>query len=75
MKMAATTDHSLTNFGLHGGEVIEIEIDGEPATALVLLASEQGVIVDLLDDSTPAVILWEELHNVRVFSPMVLAAA
>ncbi len=56
------------------GDVIELELNGLDTTAVVLLASEFAVIVDLNDGSMPLVIQLDELVNVRVFSPLALAA-
>jgi hypothetical protein len=47
--------------------VIELEIDGETATALVLLANAEFVIFDFCDESMPCVARLEDLVNVRVF--------
>jgi hypothetical protein len=54
---------------LHTGDVIEIEIDGEAVSALVLLASGDAVILDGCDGSTPFVVRLSDLGDVRVFDP------
>jgi hypothetical protein len=59
---------------VNAGDVIETEIDGEATTALVLLANDEHLILDLCDGSTPLVISFEELGTVRVFSPLAAAA-
>ena len=45
-----------TPTGLRDGAVIEIEHDGDAVTALVLLAGDESVILDVCDGSTPIVI-------------------
>ncbi len=49
------------------GNVLEVRIDGEWASALVLLASDEAVILDLCDGSTPVVLQAEELQEYRLF--------
>ncbi len=62
---AATT----TTVRLRTGDVIEIEIAGEMASAMVLLASGDAVILDACDGSTPFVVRLSDLGDVRVFDP------
>ena len=52
---------------LRGGDVIELEIDGETVSALVLLANSETVIFDLCDGTMPCVAHQEDLSSVRVF--------
>ncbi len=52
---------------LMAGDVIEVQVEGEFATALVLLVSEDAVILDACDGSTPFVLRADELLDVRVF--------
>jgi hypothetical protein len=52
---------------LHAGDVIEIEIEGESASALVLLDSGDAVILDACDGSTPFVVRLSDLGGIRVF--------
>ena len=52
---------------LRAGDVIELEIDGEMVSALVLLANTETVIFDFCDDTMPCVARQEDLTNVRVF--------
>ena len=54
---------------LETGDVIEIVRDGESVTALVLLASEEAVILDPCDDSVPFVLKRDELVDYRKFEP------
>jgi hypothetical protein len=52
---------------LRAGDVIELKIDDEVRTALVLLANSETVIFDLCDDSMPCVARQEDLVGVRIF--------
>jgi hypothetical protein len=54
---------------LRTGDVIEIEIEGDTVSALVLLASGDAVILDACDGSTPFVVPVSDIGNVRVFDP------
>jgi hypothetical protein len=56
-----------TTMRLRGGDVIELEMDGDNFSALVLLANSETVIFDLCDGSMPFVARQEDLANVRVF--------
>jgi hypothetical protein len=56
-----------TAMRLRGGDVIELEIDGEFVSALVLLANSETVIFDLCDGNMPCVARQEDLAQVRVF--------
>ena len=49
------------------GDVIEIDVDGEAVTALVLLATPEAVILDPCDGSMPMVFRPEHLDNARIF--------
>jgi hypothetical protein len=60
---------------VHDGAVIEIDHGGEPVTALVLLASDELLILDVCDGSTPFVIRYDELGSFRVFEPDVVGLA
>jgi hypothetical protein len=55
---------------LETGDVIELDRDGEPVTALVLLATDEFVILDLCDGSTPFVAKYDELVDYRKFEPV-----
>lgn len=55
------------------GDVIEITLDGSELTALVLLAAEEMMILDLCDGSTPVVVRYDEVPAFRVFSPETLS--
>lgn len=52
---------------LQAGDVIEVDANGEVASALVLLATDEAIILDACDGSTPFVVRPEELAQVRVF--------
>jgi len=51
------------------GAVIEIELEGEPMTALVLLAGDELMILDACDGSTPFVVRQCDLVDYRIFDP------
>lgn len=52
---------------IEAGQVLEIKIDGEWVSALVLLANDDAVILDTCDGSTPIVLQAEELPEYRLF--------
>ena len=54
---------------LESGDVIELGRDGGYVTALVLLAADEAVILDLCDGSTPFVVKRDELVDYRKFDP------
>ena len=49
------------------GDVVEVDLEGGPVTALVLLATPEAVILDACDGSMPIVVDPAALINVRVF--------
>jgi len=49
------------------GHVLEVKIDGEWVSALVLLANEEAVILDACDGTTPVVLKAEDLPEYRIF--------
>ncbi len=49
------------------GDVIEMMIDGEWTTAMVLLATDEAIILDRCDGSTPVVSRADELGEYRLF--------
>jgi hypothetical protein len=51
------------------GDVVEIDIDGDAVSALVLLATPEAVILDPCDGTMPMVFRPEHLVGVRVFDP------
>ena len=54
---------------IHTSDVIEFETAQGTTTALVLLAHDDALIVDLLDGSTPLSLMVSELDGLRVFNP------
>ncbi len=52
------------------GDVIEMEMNGEVISAMVLLATPEAVILDPCDGKTPIVIRPEFLTGVRIYDPM-----
>jgi hypothetical protein len=54
---------------LEAGDVIELGRDGDSVSALVLLAADEAVILDLCDGSTPFVVKRDELIEYRKFEP------
>ena len=66
---STATGSTATAVRLRTGDVIEIEIAGETASAMVLLASGDAVILDACDGSTPFVVRLSDLGDVRVFDP------
>lgn len=54
---------------IDSGDVIEFVLNGEPTSALVLLAADDAVILDACDGSTPFVLKREELVEYRKFQP------
>ena len=69
MTAGTATHETVTAIRLRTGDVIEIEIAGELASALVLLASGDAVILDACDGSTPFVVRLSDLGDVRIFDP------
>jgi len=73
--MAATMTKSTTDTAtatatrVRTGNVIEIDVDGDTVSALVLLAAGDAVILDTCDGSTPVVVRLVDLGPVRVFDP------
>ena len=51
------------------GDVIEIKLDDEVMSTMVLLATDEFVILDACDDSTPFVVKRDELVEYRKFIP------
>lgn len=51
------------------GDVLEINRDGELISALVLLATEDAIILDACDDTTPFVIRRSDLLHYKLFDP------
>ena len=60
---------TLCNDTIETGDVLEIDRDGEMISALVLLATEDAVILDACDDTTPFVVRRSDLVDYKLFSP------
>ncbi len=60
---------TLLNERIETGDVIEITINGDVVSALVLLAASEAVILDACDGSTPFVLKRDELIEYRKFDP------
>ena len=55
------------------GDVVELEIDGEATSALVLLVSDAAAIFDPCDGSTPFVLPFDDMPAFRVFTEALAA--
>jgi hypothetical protein len=75
MTNETTTTAAIGTTAVADGAVIEIELEGEPMTALVLLAGDELMIVDPCDGSTPFVVRYDEVGPFRVFEPELLGLA
>ena len=60
---------TLPNERIETGDVIELVVNGDVISALVLLAADEAVILDPCDDSTPFVVKRDELVEYRKFQP------
>jgi hypothetical protein len=60
---------TILNERIETGDVLEIDRDGEMISALVLLATEDAVILDACDDTTPFVVRRSDLIDYRRFVP------
>ncbi len=60
---------TLCNERIETGDVLELDRDGELISALVLLATEDAVILDACDDTTPFVVRRIDLIDYRLFQP------
>jgi len=69
MSQGETEMTTLLNERIETGDVIEIDRAGEMISALVLLASDDAVILDACDDSTPFVVRRSDLVDYRLFRP------
>lgn len=56
-----------THVEFHTGDVVEVETASGTVSALVLLATEEFVILDSCDDTTPVVVRTDDLMSVRVY--------
>jgi hypothetical protein len=60
---------TLSGERLETGDVIEMQIGSEVVSALVLLASDEAVILDACDGTMPFVVERHELVAFRRFEP------
>ncbi len=60
---------TLLNEQIDTGDVIEVKINGDVMSTMVLLATDEFVILDACDDSTPFVVKRDELVEYRKFIP------
>lgn len=60
---------TLLNEQIETGDVIEITIGDDVVSALVLLAADEALILDVCDGSTPFVVKRDELVEYRKFNP------
>jgi hypothetical protein len=60
---------TLLNERIETGDVIEIDRDGERISAMVLLATDDAIILDACDDSTPFVLRRRDLVDYVLFRP------
>ncbi len=60
---------TLLNELIETGDVIEITIGDDVVSTLVLLASDEALILDACDGSTPFVVKRDELVEYRKFVP------
>jgi hypothetical protein len=60
---------TLLNEQIDTGDVIEVRLNGDVVSTLVLLATDEFVILDACDDSTPFVVKRDELVEYRKFIP------
>jgi len=69
IRLKETTMTTMLSERIETGDVIEINRDGEMMSVLVLLATEDAVILDACDDSTPFVMRRCDLIDYRLFDP------
>ena len=62
---------TILNERLDTGDVIELKLRDDVVSTLVLLATDEFVILDPCDDSTPFVVKRDELIEYRKFVPAV----
>ena len=60
---------TILNERLDTGDVIEVKLRDDVVSTLVLLATDEFVILDPCDDSTPFVVKRDELVEYRKFIP------
>lgn len=60
---------TLLNEQIDTGDVIEMKMNDDVVSAMVLLATDEFVILDTCDGSTPFVVKRDELVEYRKFIP------
>ena len=60
---------TMLNERIETGDVIEVDREGEVISTLVLLATDDAVILDACDYSTPFVVRRSDLVEYRLFRP------
>lgn len=60
---------TLLNEQIDTGDVIEVKMNDDVVSAMVLLATDEFVILDTCDGSTPFVVKRDELVEYRKFIP------
>ncbi len=60
---------TLLNERIDTGDVLEIARDGDVLTAMVLLATDEAIILDACDGTTPFIVRRDELVEYRKFDP------
>jgi hypothetical protein len=60
---------TMLNERIETGDVIELDRQGQLISAMVLLATEDAIILDACDDSTPFVVRRNDLIDYRLFRP------
>lgn len=60
---------TLLNEQIDTGDVIEVKLNGDVVSTMVLLATDEFVILDPCDDSTPFVAKRDEVVEYRKFIP------
>ena len=60
---------TLLNEQIDTGDVIEVRLNGDVVSTMVLLATDEFLILDACDDSTPFVVKRDELVEYRKFIP------
>jgi hypothetical protein len=75
-EIADVTERTMDTTGvrIEDGDVIELDVDGERISALVLLTSGESLIADPCDGRVPLVLRYDQLDHVRVFRPELVAA-
>ena len=60
---------TILNERIETGDVIEIKLGDDVVSTMVLLSTDDFVILDACDDSTPFVVRHDELIEYRKFTP------